>query len=312
MAAQVRKRFALWILFRPYLRVSDPRLLQILFLGVFLAAGVWLRDFSIRRDQIILTFAAALLCQAMLGSAPPLRLASHRSALITALSLTLLLRADNLWAHPLAALTAIAAKRVLRIRGKHLFNPATFGVIFALVLLPGTWVSAGQWGQDVAAAGWLVALGMIVTRRVRRGDVSWAFLAFYLGAIAMRVAWLGQRWTVWCHQLSNGALLLFAFFMISDPMTIPNHARGRIAHAALVAAIVYAIQFRLYRVNALLWALFIAAPAVPIWDALWPAPKFEWNSRGGRPNVEVTSMAGDSGGTDNLDAGLAAGARDAA
>ena len=58
----------------------------------------------------------------------------------------------------------------------------------------------------------------------------------------------------------SGALLLFAFFMISDPMTTPSHPKGRAAHAALVAAIAYAWGFGLFRTNGLIWALFIAAP----------------------------------------------------
>jgi len=142
--------------------------------------------------------------------------------------------------------------------------------------VPGTWTSPGQWGQDLAGAGWLVALGTIVTRRARRSDISWAFLTFYLGALAARVAWLGQSPAVFLHQLGNGSLLLFAFFMISDPMTIPNHARGRIVHAALVAGLATIWQFGLYRQNGLLFALFLLAPAVPLWDRLWPAPKFTW------------------------------------
>ena len=139
-------------------------------------------------------------------------------------------------------MAAILSKSLFRFRGKHLFNPATFGLIFAIVLLPGTWVSPGQWGQDVAIAGWVVMLGVLVTNRARRGDISWTFLAFYLGALALRVEFLGQRWAVWTHQLESGALLLFAFFMISDPMTGPNARRGRIVHAAIVAAIAYAWQ----------------------------------------------------------------------
>ncbi len=211
----------------------------------------------------------------------PVEAAHTAERVITCLSLTLLLRADNLIAHPIAAAAAILSKSLFRFRGKHLFNPATFGIIFAIIFLPGTWVSPGQWGQDFAIAGWVVMLGMLVTSRARRGDISWTFLAFYLGALALRVEYLGQRFYVWTHQLESGALLLFAFFMISDPMTGPDDRRGRIAHAALVAAIAYAWQFRLYHTNGLIWALFIAAVCVPLWDAIWPARKFEWTQNGG-------------------------------
>ena len=256
----------------------DPRILQIAFLGALLAAGAYMRDFSLRPTQIALTFAAALGAQRLLDRLTRKPAPSLRSATITALSLTLLLRADSLWALPAAAVFAIASKFALRVHGKHLCNPANFGVGAALLLLPGTWISPGQWGSDVALAGWLVVLGVTVASRARRADISWLFLLFYLGALAARVAWLGQRWAVWAHQLSSGALLLFAFFMISDPMTTPSHPKGRAAHAALVAAIAYAWGFGLFRTNAVLWALFVAAPMVAVWDVIWPAPKFDWTS----------------------------------
>ena len=180
---------------------------------------------------------------------------------------------------PAAAVFAIASKFLVRVRGKHLFNPANFGVGAALLILPGTWISPGQWGSNVALAGWLVVLGATVAGRARRADISWLFL-FYLGALAARVTWLGQRWAS-THQLSSGALLLFAFFMISDPMTTPSHPKGRVTHAALVAAIAYAWGFGLFRTNAVLWALFVAAPMTAVWDVLWPAPTLDWTSTQG-------------------------------
>jgi len=260
---------------------ADPRLFQIFSLGILLATGAYFRDFSIRPEQVVLTFAAGLLTQAACWRLTPSKPRTLRSAIITCLSLTLLLRADNLLAHPMAAAFAISSKSLLRFRGKHLFNPATFGVIFAISFLPGTWVSPGQWGQDFAIAGWVAMLGILVTQRARRADISWTFLGFYLGAAAIRIAYLGYRWAVWTHQLESGALLLFAFFMISDPMTGPNSGRGRIAHAALVAAIAFVWQFELYRTNGLIWALFAAAPAVALWDSLWPAQQFVWSQNGG-------------------------------
>src|SRR5579871_5459011 len=165
-----------------------------------------------------LTCAAAFAAQRLLDRLTRKSAPSLRSAAITALSLTLLLRADNLWAMPAAAALAIASKFALCVDRKHLFNPANFGIVAALALLPGTWISAGQWGSDVTLAGWMIVAGMTVANRARRADMSLSFLLFYLGALAARVAWLGQRWNVWTHQLTSGALLLFAFFMISDPM----------------------------------------------------------------------------------------------
>ena len=116
----------------------------------------------------------------------------------------------------------MSAKFVVRVHGKHLYNPANLGVIAATTLLPGAWISPGQWGNDLALAALFVALGFTVTARARRVDIAWVFLVAWLGLVALRVALLGQPWAVWSHQLGSGALMLFAFFMISDPMTIPN------------------------------------------------------------------------------------------
>jgi Na+-transporting NADH:ubiquinone oxidoreductase subunit NqrB len=257
-------------------RRADARLYQIAFLATLLSIGVLLRDFSLRPQQMALTFVAGLATQALALRALRIRQVGFLSAVITCFGLSILLRADSLWVHPLAAALAIGSKFVLRVSGKHVYNPANLGVMAALLLLPGAWISPGQWGSDLAYAGWFVVLGALVTRQARRWDVSWMFLACWLAFIALRVAWLGHNPGVFLHQLQSGALLLFAFFMISDPMTIPNRRSMRLAYALVVAAGAFCWQFALFKPNALVWALFLCSPLVPLIDRLAPGPKFSW------------------------------------
>jgi Na+-transporting NADH:ubiquinone oxidoreductase subunit NqrB len=258
----------------PLLR--DARLFQVVFLATLLTVGVLLRDFALWPQQMALAFAAGIATQALWLRALRIEQRGILSAVITCFGLSLLLRADSLWVHPLAAVLAISSKFVLRVRGKHVYNPANVGVILALSFLPGAWVSPGQWGQAVALAGWFVVLGGTVAWRAHRSDVAWAFLGAWFALLALRIAVLGQAWGLLAHQFANGALLLFAFFMISDPMTIPDRRGTRIAYACLVAAVAFTWQFALFRTNALLWALFLCSPLVPLIDRVWPAPKFEW------------------------------------
>jgi Na+-transporting NADH:ubiquinone oxidoreductase subunit NqrB len=255
---------------------GDARVFQILFLGSLLSLGVLARDFTLRPEQMALTFAAALATQAVFMRALGLGHRGFLSAVVTSFGLSILLRADSLWVHPLAAFVAIAAKFVIRVEGKHLYNPANLGVIAATTLLPGAWISPGQWGNDLAFAALFVALGGTVVARAKRIDIAWVFLGAWLGLVALRVVVLGQPWTVWAHQLGSGALLLFAFFMISDPMTIPNATRGRIVYAVLVACIAFVWTYAWFRPNGLPWALFIATPLVPLIDRLWRAARYEW------------------------------------
>jgi Na+-transporting NADH:ubiquinone oxidoreductase subunit NqrB len=259
----------------------DARAFQILFLAALLTTGVLVRDFSVQPLQIALAFAAGIVTQALWLKHLGLEGKGFLSAVVTCCGLSLLLRSDTLWAHPLIAALAMSSKFVLRIRGKHVYNPANLGVIVAISVLPGTWVSPGQWGSDLALAVWLIALGSIVTGRARRLDVSWVFLGAYLAIVALRVALLGQPWAVWWHQLGSGALLLFAFFMISDPMTIPDRTGARIAYAVAVALGAAAWQFVLFRPNALIWALFLLTPLVPLLDRLFPGERFAWRPASG-------------------------------
>ena len=269
----------------------DARVYQIVFLATLLTTGVLLRDFTVQPLQIALAFAAGLATQAFWLERLGLRQKGFLSAIVTCCGLSLLLRSDSLWVHPLAAALAMSSKFVLRVNGKHLYNPANLGVIAAITLLPGTWVSPGQWGSDLALAVWLLTLGTIVTQRARRLDISWVFLGAFLGLVALRVLLLGQSWAIWWHQLGNGALLLFAFFMISDPMTIPNRAGARIAYACVVALGAAAWQYLLFKPNALIWVLFLATPLVPLLDRMFPAAKFEWRPNQGEA-VGANSFAG--------------------
>jgi len=254
----------------------DARFFQIAFLAILLTTGVLLRDFSIAPAQVALTFAAGLATQAFWLKRLGLQQRGALSAIVTCCGLSLLLRSDTLWVHPMIAALAMSSKFLIRIRGKHLYNPANFGVIVAITLLPGAWVSPGQWGNDLALAVWLLMLGTLVAQRARRLDISWIFLGAFLGLVALRVALLGQSWAIWWHQLGNGALLLFAFFMISDPMTIPNRREARIAYAVIVAVGAVIWQYMLFRPNALIWSLFLLTPLVPLFDRWLPAAGFEW------------------------------------
>lgn len=262
----------------------DARLLQILFLGSFLTIGVLVRDFSVQPIQIAATFGSALLTQAFWLRRLNRQQVGYLSAIVTGFGLSILVRADSVWVHPLVAALAISSKFVVRIDERHVFNPANLGAVMAAWVLPGAWLSPGQWGQDVLLAGWFIALGLIVTRRSLRLDIGPCFLGFWTAALTLRVLWLGQPWPVLAHQLDNGALLLFSFFMITDPLTTPARPSARVAYAALVAAAAFAWQYLLFKPNALVLALFVLSALVPFINRRWPGPQFRWRDSTSPPS----------------------------
>src|SRR5262249_11602016 len=116
-----------------------------------------------------------------------------------------------------------------------------------------------------------------------RSDVTYAFLIGHIVLRFGRALWLGDPLSIPLHQLQNGALVLFAFFMISDPKTTPDTRLGRLLFAGLVALGAWYVQFVWYGSNALLWSLACCSLIVPFLDWLLPGPRYAWphGSRGG-------------------------------
>jgi Na+-translocating ferredoxin:NAD+ oxidoreductase RnfD subunit len=106
--------------------------------------------------------------------------------------------------------------------------------------------------------------------------VTYAFIVAWSALVIGRSLWVGEPMTIPIHRLENGALLLFTFFMISDPKTTPDSRAGRILFAALVAFGGWYINYRLFRTNGILWSLAAAALVVPVIDVLLPAARYQW------------------------------------
>lgn len=255
----------------------DPRLYQILVLASLLVYGVVRLDLEVRAPMAAALLATVLLTQYACTRIWKLPAFDPKSALISGLSLCLLLRTNSLALGILAALITIAGKFVIRWRGKHLFNPTNFGIVALMLATDGkVWVSPGQWGSAALFAFLVACLGGLVVNRAARSDVTWAFLASYLGVVFGRALWLGQPLTIPFHQLASGAFLIFTFFMISDPKTTPDSRAGRMLFALLVALGAGFVHFVLYRPNGLILSLFFLSLAVPLIDRLLPGNRYTW------------------------------------
>ena len=296
---------------------QDPRNYQILFLLLFLVLGIGTRDWTLRPDLILVVMVTCLLTQWVAVSVLPnpkekllnlltksqncpkennssrasfSKLSSLKSALITALGLTLLLRADHYSTMVLAGSLAILSKFLFRVDCKHFFNPANFGIIAALVLTPDAWVSPGQWGDD----GWYALLfagtGGIVLKRVGRWDTTVAFLGAYAFLEAIRNLWLGWTWDVFCHRLMSGSLLLFALFMITDPRSIPDARISRLLWAGCIAVVTFILRNQFFSSTAVFWALFALAPLSILLDYIWSAPRFSWSFGSNKEQLKTDNL----------------------
>ncbi len=255
----------------------DPRLYQIAVLGGLLAYGMARLDFEIGPARVLPILASALATQLACSRIWRLPAFEPKSALISGISLCLLLRTESPPLALAAPAIAVASKFVLRARGKHVFNPTNLALVALMLLTGRVWVSPGQWGNAAWLAFLFACLGGVVVQRASRADVTFGFIASYFAILFARARWLGQPAAIPLHQLESGAFLLFSFFMISDPRTTPDSPAGRILFAALVAGGAAFVQFGLYRTNGLLWSLACWSLAVPLIDRLLPGPRYQWN-----------------------------------
>lgn len=256
--------------------LQDPRIYQILVLASLLVYGVVQLDFEIGLGRALLLLGTALLTQLAGTRLWRLPAFDPKSALISGLSLCLLLRTSSPFLATVAAAVTIGSKFVLRVHGKHVFNPTNFGIVALMLATGRVWVSPGQWGS-AAFLGFLVAcLGGLVVNRAARSDVTYAFLSFYLAILFGRALWLGQPMAIPLHQLASGAFLIFTFFMISDPKTTPDTRAGRILFALLVALGAGFVHFVLFRPNGLILSLAFLSPLVPLLDRLLPGARYAW------------------------------------
>jgi len=285
----------------------DPRHFQVAFQLFFLSYGlvflgwktdVWHYAASIGGCLVFNYTAESIRCRKWLSfsassPAQPGWMGWGSSALISALSLCLLLKTNHWYISLLAAFCSILSKYLFRFNHKHIFNPSAFGIVVTLLLSREAWLSPGQWGNNTILFFLIITLGAIVVTRVQKLDTSLAFLLAFTGLLCWRQVYvLGWPTDYFMHSITNGGLLLFSFFMISDPKTSPNHPVARMLWAAGIAATAFYLAAFKWMYNTPIVVLVMAAPLVPLLDRLFRSGAFEWSPRSATAHstLNITSM----------------------
>ncbi len=264
---------------------KDARYFQILFQSIFVGYGIiylqWKADWWLYTAYFATSLLTQLLFEFWLGKKEIPFLKRYKAAipsvLISSFGLTLLLKTNFLWVAALAAAVSIASKFLIRIKGKHIFNPSALGIVAAIFLTGKAWFSPGQWGSSTVILFGVCCLGIIVTTRVQKLDTSAAFLITFAALLFLRqIIYLGWPLDFFVQSISTGSLLLFSFFMITDPKTTPNHTIARIIWSMLVAAVAFYLATFKWVNGAPVYVLVCLQPLVPVMNYLFRAKGFEW------------------------------------
>jgi Na+-translocating ferredoxin:NAD+ oxidoreductase RnfD subunit len=226
------------------------------------------------------------------------------SAMLTGSGVALILRvvgtpSDEPWStyawqwFAIIAGLSLLTKYVIRYRGNHVFNPSNIGLVVAfLVLGPSRvepldfwWAPLNAW--MITAYAVIIIGGVLITRRLSLlglAETFWVTLALGLGLLAASGHCMTANWAFapvcgldfWRVVVASPEVLIFLFFMITDPKTVPTGRVGRIAFGALVAVastLLMAPQTDEWGSKVgLLAGLVVVSIARPLVDRLAPEP----------------------------------------
>ena len=255
---------------------TDARHYQIAALSTLVIFNLGWIDFGARPLNSACAIAASLLTQIVCSRLAGIPL-DLRSPLITGLSLSLLLRADEAWIHALAGVIGIGSKFVLRIDGKHIWNPAGFAIVVLLFATPGhVWISPGSWGSQV----WFAALlGVLRDPGARRGAPlrHRDLLHRHARGAAVRARALARRSAD--DPAASAAERLAADLHLLHDLR-PAHLAGLAARPlhlrGLGRAMAHYMAFFMQMRPALYIALIALSPFIFLIDKLLPAERFAW------------------------------------
>jgi Na+-transporting NADH:ubiquinone oxidoreductase subunit NqrB len=257
---------------------SDGRHFQIIAQISFLIYGILILGWDADWYNYLAIFSGVFLAQGLAIRFAELPLESLKSALITGLGLSLLMKANHPILFLCAAFLSIGMKFITKRNGKHLWNPANFGIVTAAMLSGEVWISPGQWGSSALIMFIVGTAGLAVLSNIKRLETGLAFLlTFAILEYCRTVMYLGWELDVFLLKLSTGSLWLFSFFMITDPMTTPNHQKLRVVWAIAVGATSFYLANFKFINGAPFWTLFFFTPLTPLIDRLTPSiASFSW------------------------------------
>jgi enediyne biosynthesis protein E5 len=183
------------------------------------------------------------------------------SAYITGISVGILLRSPAFWPYVLCSVISITSKYVLRVKGRHIWNPSNFGISAMLFLAPETVATLSiQWGNYLLPMMVIWALGSVIIWRLRRFHITGIYVISFIAFAFLRSYITGSPWQSEIAPLTGPMYQLFIFFMITDPKTTVRSKKGQCIVVFLVAFAEFLLRLQQV-VYAPFYALFIVGPA---------------------------------------------------
>jgi Na+-transporting NADH:ubiquinone oxidoreductase subunit NqrB len=216
---------------------SDPRWRQMGLHAVFLAYALTTPLFRRTPAQYAAGLTATVAVEWAFQYARSRRVFFPLSALITSMGLQLLCTASSPWVYAALGAAAMAGKTLLRVRGRHLFNPSNAVLVASLLLLPAGAVAVPLgWGGGAAGLIAAGAAGLAAMALAGRLAIVGAYAVSFLAGAWLLHAAAGMPFSAAAAPMAGPLFPIFAFFMVPDPQTTPRAPRQAAAFGLALGA----------------------------------------------------------------------------
>ena len=238
----------------------DRRYLAPALITCVLLAGQVSFGFLESWTRTLLAIATAIIVELLVGRVLYGKWPHLASAYISGISVGILVRSPAFWPYALCSAISITSKYVLRVRGRHLWNPTNFGVVAMLVLASDTVASLSvQWGNNLLPLIVVWIFGAVILWMVDRLHITLTYVASFLLFAVVRAGVTGHPLLSEVAPITGPMYQLFIFFMITDPKTTVGPRWAQCLVAFLVAAVEAIFRLQEF-VHAPFYALFVVGP----------------------------------------------------
>ena len=211
-------------------------------------------------EKTAIAILTAIVAEVVLGRIFYRKWPNLASAYITGISVGILIRSPAFWPFALCSAISITSKYVLRIKGRHLWNPSNFGICAMLFLAGDTVASLSiQWGNYLWPMLVIWVLGSIIIYRLRRFHITATYVIAFVLFAFLRSWMTGSPWQAEIAPITGPMYQLFIFFMITDPRTTVRGKTWQCVVAFTVALFETVLRLN-ENVYAPYYALFTVGP----------------------------------------------------
>ena len=251
----------------PKLFGLDSRFIAPIFITFILLVGQLTYGILESYAMTALAIATAIALELILGRLFAGKWPHLASAYITGISVGILTRSPYAWPFALCSAISIASKYVLRVKGRHLWNPSNFGIAVMLLLAPWAYSTLSvQWGNNLWPMLVIWTLGAVITYHVGRIHVTLTYVISFFAFAALRSVLTGHTFLAEAAPITGPMYQLFIFFMITDPKTTVRRSKLAQAFVAFLVALVEMILRLSENIHAPYYALFTVGPITNLID----------------------------------------------